>query len=277
MSDSTTSPSLADLRGHAGREVAGAAGDVERRCPGRSPVCDSAKRFQSRCTPADIRSFIRSYLSATESNTSRTRRAFSLGRHLPVAEVHGAGRARGRGLGVCCAHEAAILRGRAGIGTHGGRPLHRRRQVPVSRLALPAAVLSLAHAAEVAAELPAMYRRGLRWRRETRDWFVVLMLLASTPAFLLPTGFMPAAVDGQSGIAMCRGTYPAPADHGGPHTGPGSPCPYAVFAGPAPPPAVPALHLAHAPPNTWRPLLGPGLPIAAPLRYAAPRGPPASA
>ena len=67
----------ADLLRHAGGQVAGAAGDVERRLPGRSPVCDSVKRFHSRCTPADIRSFIRSYLAATESNTARTRRAFS--------------------------------------------------------------------------------------------------------------------------------------------------------------------------------------------------------
>jgi len=43
------------------------------------PAISTAKRFQPRCMPADIRSFIRSYLPATESKTPRTRRDFSSG------------------------------------------------------------------------------------------------------------------------------------------------------------------------------------------------------
>jgi hypothetical protein len=40
------------------------------RSPRRTPlVCDRRERFHSRCMPNDIRSFIRSYFGATESNT----------------------------------------------------------------------------------------------------------------------------------------------------------------------------------------------------------------
>src|SRR3546814_7551331 len=53
-----------------------------------------AKRFQTRCTPIDIRSFIRSYLCATDVNTPATRRRLSpveIGRaHVgtPVTNAH---------------------------------------------------------------------------------------------------------------------------------------------------------------------------------------------
>ena len=50
------------------------------RMPARTPVASTAKRFHSRCRPADMRSFMRSYLLATESNTPRTRRALSSAR-----------------------------------------------------------------------------------------------------------------------------------------------------------------------------------------------------
>src|SRR6185437_5657782 len=45
----------------------------------RTPEAAIAKRFQARCMPHDIRSFIRSYRPATESNTPLTRRVFSSG------------------------------------------------------------------------------------------------------------------------------------------------------------------------------------------------------
>src|SRR5260363_419308 len=45
--------------------------------PARTPAWAMANAFQRRCSPADIRSFIISYLDATESNTRPTRRLFS--------------------------------------------------------------------------------------------------------------------------------------------------------------------------------------------------------
>src|SRR5436309_2159226 len=47
--------------------------------PRRTPLVSTANRFQARCSPADMRSFMRSYFDATDSNTPRTRRAFSSG------------------------------------------------------------------------------------------------------------------------------------------------------------------------------------------------------
>src|SRR5258706_11275979 len=49
------------------------------RLPARAPETSTAKRFHNRCSPADMTSFITSYLLATESNTPRTRRVFSSG------------------------------------------------------------------------------------------------------------------------------------------------------------------------------------------------------
>ena len=78
MSVCTTMPVAADALGERAREVAGAAGDVEH------AVARAAGRRPRRCRPStpdagpsDIRSFIRSYRVATESNTPRTRVAFS--------------------------------------------------------------------------------------------------------------------------------------------------------------------------------------------------------
>ncbi len=50
------------------------------RLPARTPDSSMVKRFHRRWTPPDIRSFIRSYLAATEWNTSATFSAFSLSR-----------------------------------------------------------------------------------------------------------------------------------------------------------------------------------------------------
>ncbi len=47
------------------------------RSPARTPETSMAKAFHRRCRPSDMRSFIRSYLSATESKTPATRFAFS--------------------------------------------------------------------------------------------------------------------------------------------------------------------------------------------------------
>ncbi len=48
------------------------------RLPWRAPDSSMVKRFHSRWMPPDIRSFIRSYLAATEWNTSATFCAFWL-------------------------------------------------------------------------------------------------------------------------------------------------------------------------------------------------------
>src|SRR5260364_69746 len=57
-------------------QIAAAACDIEH-LEARAPSWAMANAFQRRCSPADIRSFIRSYLDATESNTRPTRRLFS--------------------------------------------------------------------------------------------------------------------------------------------------------------------------------------------------------
>src|ERR1022692_2262196 len=49
------------------------------RAPTRTPLASTAKRFQARCRPPDIRSFIKSYFFATDSDTPLTRRVFSSG------------------------------------------------------------------------------------------------------------------------------------------------------------------------------------------------------
>jgi hypothetical protein len=49
-----------DLARQSRRQIAGAAGDIQRPIAGLSPVSDSVNCFHSRCAPADIRSFIRS-------------------------------------------------------------------------------------------------------------------------------------------------------------------------------------------------------------------------
>ena len=112
-----------------------------------------------------------------------------------------------------------------------------------------------------------------------RGWALALVPVLLLRA-LIPAGFMPAVGAGSWALVFCEPGVLASA-HAGHHEGAGhaghsasGECPFAQSAAPAlpslaaPPPAPPLVaHLAAARPDDLR--LG-----SAPLRYAAPRGPP---
>ena len=68
-------------------QIAGAAGHVQRALARPKPVRDRVNCFHNRARPNDIKSFMTSYLPATDANTARTRSALSPQRDLFKSEI----------------------------------------------------------------------------------------------------------------------------------------------------------------------------------------------
>ena len=94
MSDSTTRPILPTCRASPRVRSPVPPATSSARWPAFRPVSESVNCFHRRCTPNDIRSFMTSYLPATELNTARTRPAFSAQGDLLEAEI-------GRAFRIC--------------------------------------------------------------------------------------------------------------------------------------------------------------------------------
>jgi len=123
---------------------------------------------------------------------------------------------------------------------------------------------------------------GLRHGR-MRECLAALALVAVMARALIPVGFMPVVVHGDTQLVFCDGVIPGSAHHGHHgHPGPTSisdaPCPFAISGGATPLPAPIDLSLADAAPQTTAtPTVAQTSLSEAPPRHTAPRGPPSLA
>jgi hypothetical protein len=124
-------------------------------------------------------------------------------------------------------------------------------------------------------------------RQSLRGHFAVLALVAVVARALIPTGYMPAMVDGHVQLVICEASMGAGVAHHGhhghhdhqgqTHGAADSPCPFALSGGAAPLPELATTTLATAAVASHS-LFIPSAPIPeAPARYTAPRGPPSLA
>jgi hypothetical protein len=121
-----------------------------------------------------------------------------------------------------------------------------------------------------------LLRRGF-----LHECFAALALVAVISRALIPMGFMPIVVNGETQLRFCSGV--AGAAHLDEHGQPGStstadaPCAFAVSGGAAPIPTAIHFTLAHVAPLLAVPLVDQSTLPEAPPRYTAPRGPPSLA
>jgi hypothetical protein len=118
-------------------------------------------------------------------------------------------------------------------------------------------------------------------RQSLRGYLAVLALVAVVARALIPTGYMPAMVDGHVQLVICEASTGAGVahhgHHGQTHGAADSPCPFALSGGGAPLPELATTTLATAAVASHS-LFIPSAPVLeAPARYAAPRGPPSLA
>ena len=123
-----------------------------------------------------------------------------------------------------------------------------------------------------------MHRNGPNlFKRSVRGRLVVLALVAVAARGLIPVGFMPGLVDGHPQLVICNG-HMAGMVHLGHHDHSGANadvlCPYAHGGGAAPLYSDPALASAYATVIIVVPLIERTVPVEAPPRFTAPRGPP---
>jgi hypothetical protein len=127
----------------------------------------------------------------------------------------------------------------------------------------------------------ARQRTGLR-DGPMRERFAALALIAVMARALIPMGFMPVVVHGETQLMFCDNGGPGSGHHGhdghsGSTPGADAPCPFAISGSAAPLPVTIGFSLADAAPRTAAPFVARSSLPKAPPRHTAPRGPPSLA